>query len=254
MQLQRANTAGRFLRQRALRYLCYAGLMLASAGLSAAPAVIEVRAANAVATVLVEPAMPKVRTVALTRWVERAMHALAGYVGTFPVDKVYVAVPVGDGRGVGNGVTHATDPPSINVRVGHRVSQHEFDEDWVLVHEMAHLYVPSQPRRYRWFEEGFAVYVEAMARMQAGYKSEQATWADIDAGLHHGEPLPGEGTIDGTRRWGRVYWSGLAEMLKVDEQRKAHDGSGWIAIIRDWQRKGWDIRSSVAFDELWPGY
>jgi hypothetical protein len=73
----------------------------------------------------------------------------------------------------------------MNIRLGHHVSQRELHEDCVLVHEMAHLYLPSQPRRHRWFEEWFAVYVEAMARMHAGYKSEHETWADINAGLHH---------------------------------------------------------------------
>ena len=60
-------------------------------------------------------------------WVQRAMRALSNYPGTFPVPELCLAVRVVTGRGVGNGVTHAAGLSSINIRLGHHVSQRELD-------------------------------------------------------------------------------------------------------------------------------
>jgi hypothetical protein len=37
-----------------------------------------------------------------------------------------------------------------------------------MVHEMVHTALPDMPDRYAWLSEGLAVYVEPVARVQAG--------------------------------------------------------------------------------------
>ena len=48
--------------------------------------------------------------------------------------------------------------------------------DWVMVHEMVHTALPDMPDRYAWLSEGLAVYVEPVARVQAGDLNAREIW------------------------------------------------------------------------------
>ena len=199
---------------------------------------------------LVEPGMPAIGEAAVRRWVQRAVGAIVGDAGQFPVKNTYVVICLKAGVGAGDGTTHAIDPSVFNISIDRDVTQAQFNDDWVLVHEMAHLFVPPQSRKYRWLEEGFAVYVEAMARMQAGMRCKEDTWAAISRGLPHGQKLADEGGLDGTTRSGRIYWGGMAWMLLPQEKMQAENATGWIEVMQAWMANGWDIRSEIGFAEM----
>ena len=54
------------------------------------------------------------------------------------------------------------------MQVGRDVTPAQLMDDWVLVHEMTHLALPDMGETQSWFSEGLAVYVEGIARVQAG--------------------------------------------------------------------------------------
>jgi hypothetical protein len=58
------------------------------------------------------------------------------------------------------------------------VSLQSLNDDWVLVHEMIHLSLPAIDESHTWFAEGVAVYVEGVARDQAGNISETRLWGE----------------------------------------------------------------------------
>ncbi|MEM7406097.1 MAG: hypothetical protein AAF458_12435 [Pseudomonadota bacterium] len=199
---------------------------------------------------LVTPELPAAGADGVRRWVRRAIEAHVRYAGGFPVEAAYIAVRSMPGRGIYGGKAFATDPPVVNIQLGAGTTDSELSRDWVLVHELAHLAMPSLPRRYRWFEEGFAGYVEAMARLGAGMRPAPDTWQALVRGVAQGSRFPGEGGLHGASRWGRVYWESTSVMLRIDVSAHQLTGRGWQEILADWRRRGWDISSEVSFETL----
>ena len=201
-------------------------------------------------SILLEPSPPALGMESVQQWVQSAVESISDYAGGFPVSEVFIAVRVQGRSGVQNGRAFATDPPVINIQMGHNTTRTQLLHDWVLVHELAHLAVPSLPRAQRWFEEGLAVYVESMARVKAGTKSTSALWRDFLNGFPQGDRQPHEAGLNGTGRWGRIYWGSTALMLRMDVGLRASGKGGMPAVLAAWRQQGWDIRSNVSLPSL----
>ena len=69
----------------------------------------------------------------------------------------------------------------------------------MLVHEMTHLALPDTGEEHAWLSEGIATYVEGVARVQAGNRSETDVWAEELHAMPRGLPA-GRGPRDWTTR------------------------------------------------------
>jgi hypothetical protein len=96
--------------------------------------------------------------------------------------------------------------------------------DWVMVHEMVHLAIPYVPRRHFWAAEGLAVYVESIARIQAGHVEEKGVWRDFMRQMPKGLPQANEGLAQ-SDSWGRRYWGGALFFLLADIQMRKATGN-----------------------------
>jgi hypothetical protein len=201
-------------------------------GLTSLPFVAAAQAVDPVTvpggTIRVEFARPApaLDAAALRDWVDGSARAVAAFYGRFPVDTVRLLVTPGAGRGVGNGRTWADARGGlIRIRVGEATGAREFADDWVLVHEMTHLALPSLPDDQSWLEEGLATYVESIARAQAGALSEEAVWRGFVQGMPNGLPQRGDRGLDRTHTWGRTYWGGALFCLLADLQIRRETGN-----------------------------
>jgi hypothetical protein len=154
--------------------------------------------------------------VAMLDWVRDSASAVAAWYGRFPVARTRLVVTPMPGRGVSGGRSWAHDGGLIRIRVGEATTGAGFARDWVLVHEMTHLALPSLPEAHEWLEEGIATYVEPLARAQAGALSAEAVWAGFVRGMPNGLPQPGDRGLDRTHTWGRTYWGGALFCLLAD--------------------------------------
>jgi predicted metalloprotease with PDZ domain len=84
------------------------------------------------------------------------------------------------------------------------------------VHEMVHLALPDMEDRYAWLSEGLAVYVEPVARVQAGDLSAKEIWTAMMRDMPKGLPQAGDRGLDNTDTWGRKYWGGAMFCLFAD--------------------------------------
>ena len=75
-----------------------------------------------------------------------------------------------------------------------------------MVHEMVHLALPDMEERYSWLSEGLAVYVEPIARVQAGDLAAKEIWQAMVRDMPKGLPQAGDEGLDNTDTWGRKYW------------------------------------------------
>ena len=161
-------------------------------------------------------------------WVRRSADIVAHYYGRFPTARLTIRVVAASGDGVGGGKTYANPDAYIRVTVGRDATAAQLASDWVLVHEMTHLALPDTGESHAWLSEGIATYVEGVARVQAGNRSETDVWSEELRSMPRGLPQPGDQGLDHTHTWGRTYWGGAMFCLlaDVDIRRRTQNRSG----------------------------
>ena len=152
----------------------------------------------------------------IVEWVSRSAQIVAHYYNRFPTAKLHVRVVSEPGTGVRNGKTFGYEGGFIKIMVGRDVTENELTNDWVLVHEMTHLALPDIGEDHSWLSEGLAVYIEGIARVQAGNRTQSDVWTEELKSMPRGLPQPGDHGLDHTHTWGRTYWGGAMFCLLAD--------------------------------------
>ena len=158
----------------------------------------------------------------LLQWIERSEGIVAAYFGRFPTSSLRVQIVPQEGAGVRSGKTWAG---FIRVQVGREVTAAQLMDDWVLVHEMSHLALPDVGDNQTWLSEGLAVYVEGVARVQAGNRSQQDVFAEQMRQMPKGLPRAGEQGLDNTHTWARTYWGGAMFCFLADVEIHRRTGN-----------------------------
>ena len=152
----------------------------------------------------------------ILEWLRRSADIVSRYYARFPAASVTVRLVPQAGGGVHGGKTFANPNAYIRVQLGREVTAEQLLNDWVLVHEMTHLALPDTGEEHAWLSEGIATYVEGVARVQAGNRSETDVWAEEMRAMPRGLPQPGDRGLDHTHSWGRTYWGGAMFCLLAD--------------------------------------
>ena len=182
----------------------------------AAASVHEVKVANADIHVDVDDDAFRGGVGPIVEWVTRSAQIVAHYYDRFPTSTLRVRVVAENGAGVRSGKTFGYKGGFIRVQVGSQVTQDQLHNDWVLVHEMTHLALPDVGDEHSWLSEGLAVYVEGVARVQAGNRTQSDVWSEEIRSMPRGLPQPGDRGLDNTHTWGRTYWGGAMFCLLAD--------------------------------------
>jgi hypothetical protein len=179
----------------------------------------------------------------LLHWVQMAGEAVATYYGRYPVPRVKLQIIQVDGHGVRHGQTWGRNGGMIKIRVGTETQADELAKDWMLTHEMVHLAFPSVPDEHHWIEEGIAVYVEPIARIQAKQMTPAQMWSDLVRDMPKGLPQSGDEGLDHTHTWGRTYWGGalFCFVADVEIRRQTHNQKGLQDALRGILNGGGDI-------------
>jgi hypothetical protein len=199
----------------ALLALLVAGITLACAR-QAEASVREIRSAGADIRADIDASAFRGGDAPLVAWITRSAEIVASYYNRFPAPSLRIRVVPEDGDGVRSGKTFGYNGGFIRVQVGRDVTEGQLTNDWVLVHEMIHLALPEVGDDHAWLSEGLAVYVEGVARVQAGNRTQSDMWAEELRSMPHGLPQPGDRGLDHTHTWGRTYWGGAMFCLLAD--------------------------------------
>ena len=187
-------------------------------------------------------------------WIEKASRAVGAYYGRFPVDSVRLLIVPVEGSGVLGGTTWGYRGAAIRILLGDEADADDLDADWKMTHEMVHLALPDMDQRYNWLSEGFAVYIEPVARVQAGLLKAPDIWRDMVRDMPKGLPRHGDAGLDNTPTWGRIYWGGAMFCLlaDVDMRRRTNNRLGLQDAMRGVLAAGgnhevdWPIRKILA--------
>jgi hypothetical protein len=188
----------------------------------------------------------------IMHWIENAATSVATYYGRFPVPRDRILVmPVNDRHGVMQGTTWGDVggfPAFTRIRLGQHTTIQELTEDWMMTHELTHTGFPSQDDEHHWIEEGLAVYIEPVARVQAGFLTPEKIWADMVRDMPKGNPQPGDQGLDQTHTWGRTYWGGAQFCLLADVtiREQTHNKKGLQDALRA------IVAAGGAIDREWP--
>jgi hypothetical protein len=189
----------------------------------------------------------------IREWIGKCADAVVIYYGKFPVPQVAITLEAVDGGKVGGGRTEPGDIPHIEIHLGREADQKVLlQDDWVLVHEMIHLAFPWMNMQHNWMAEGIAVYVESIARVQAGHLKPEQIWGDFVKAMPKGLPKDGDGGLDRTASWGMTYWGGCMFCLMADIRIRQETENRFglqsalrgINAERDF-RKEWDFRDTL---------
>ena len=201
----------------------------------------------------VTPAFAKL----VDRWIRQSADAVMVYYGRFPVPQVFIRLQTNGEPGVRGGQTFPGDVPLIRIKAGaSTVETDMLKKDWVLVHEMIHLAFPWMDGRHNWMAEGIAVYVESIARVQAGHLKAAQIWGDFVKMMPRGLPKDGEGGYEVTVNWGRTYWGGAIFCLLADIAIRQQTDNRFglqhalraINAERDFRRE-WDFAETLAIGD-----
>jgi hypothetical protein len=184
-------------------------------------------------------------TAPLLQWIKRSEGIVAAYYGRFPTSSLRIQVVPQDGGGVRGGQTWAG---FIRIQVGRDVSPAQLMDDWVLVHEMTHLALPDMGEAQSWFSEGLAVYVEGIARVQAGNRTQEDVFTEQMRQMPRGMPQPGDRGLDHTHTWARTYWGGAMFCFLADVE--IHRRTGNRLGLQDAMRAV--VRASGGLSSDWP--
>jgi hypothetical protein len=184
----------------------------------------------------------------LLQWIERSSGIVSAYYGTFPTRTLRIQVVPEDGGGVRGGKTWGYHGGFIRVEVGRDVTGAQLMDDWVLVHEMTHLALPDVGDSQSWFSEGLAVYVEGVAREQAGNRTQQDVFAEQMKQMPRGMPQAGDQGLDHTHTWGRTYWGGAMFCFLADVE--IHRRTGNRLGLQDAMRAV--VKASGGLTADWP--
>jgi hypothetical protein len=162
---------------------------------------------------------------AVLDWIAKSARAISIYYGRFPVRSArLLIVPVPGGR-VQGGTTWGYRGAAIRIPLGMSADRSDLDRDWVMTHEMVHLALPDVAEPHTWLAEGMAVYIEPVARAQAGDLRDEQIWADMVRDMPKGLPGPGDGGLDDDGGWGRTYWGGAMFCLLADVEIRKRTGN-----------------------------
>ncbi len=188
----------------------------------------------------------------IVAWVQNAANSVTVYYGKFPVPRDRILVEFAAGHsGVGHGTTWGGVggfPAFTRIRIGEQTTQQDLDNDWMMTHELIHTAFPSMDDDHHWIEEGSAVYVEPIARVQNGLLRPEKIWADMRRDMPQGDPQPFDRGLDHTHTWGRTYWGGAQFCLLADVtiRKETHNQKGLQDALRAIVNAGGTI------DQDWP--
>lgn len=169
----------------------------------------------------------------LETWIGNTARHVAMLYGRFPVASLQVVVaPTPRGRGpVPWAYVSRGGGPAVHLFINAARPPGEFDRDWSLTHEMAHLFLPYVVSRDAWLFEGVPTYLQNVLMARGGAISVEEAWQRMQAGFQRGARTASDLSLArANERIGsngiylRVYWAGAALMLAADLQLRSGTG------------------------------
>jgi len=191
---------------------------------------------------------------ALASWIERSAQAVRAFYGEFPMPRTSVTLlPVSGRSTVVFGKVLPESAPGIVLLVGEHADNKALYSDWILIHELFHLGVPSFYGEGKWLDEGLATYYEPIIRVRAGLYTEAQMWDELERSLPQGMPAYTQLGLEQASDFRGIYWGGAIACLVADvEARKRNVTRGLEVGLIALRKAGgnasevWSLKDAIA--------
>ena len=184
-------------------------------------------------------------------WVTRAANAVTTYYGRFPAKHLTLKISADDRNGVHHGVTYPEDGGVIVISLGRHTAKSDLETDWMLTHEMIHLAFPSMPRQQHWIEEGLSVYVEPVARVQAGQLAPEEMWFETVRDMHQGEPQADDAGLQDALRAILNHGGVITEDWEIERALQMGDEATGTKVLVELYHEMRDKPDAIDLAEMW---
>ncbi len=161
----------------------------------------------------------------IAAWMRNAIDLASAGPAGFPAPRLHaLLVPATtDGAPVAFGSVTRGGVGSVLLFVSPKATLPSLERDWVLPHELSHLFLPYVAREHAWFSEGAATYYQEVLRARAGVLSPEEALLNIARSTQSaaregtGRTLRAESRdMHSTYAFRPVYWAGAAYFLMAD--------------------------------------
>jgi hypothetical protein len=180
----------------------------------------------------------------LREWLALGVKATRFSLGIYPTPLELFVYPRKSNQPVPWAHTRRDEPESIHFYVDTRYSLQDFQHDWTMYHEMAHLALPFLGEQYAWFSEGFASFMQyqLMATVdvlgmpiEAAYNSKispHLRWfqADINAAAIATSLME-------KRQYPAAYWGSAWYFYLAEQQLHNKHHTTLMAVIKRYQKQ-----------------
>jgi hypothetical protein len=169
---------------------------------------------------------------AVAHWLRSAVDTVS-IGGRFPAERLQVlAVVSGAGSDpVHFGMVARGGSGSVMLFVSESAREATLVSDWVLAHELSHLWFPFIDRDHAWLSEGLATYLQEVLRARGGVISGEDALTGLAQGMRSardegtGRDMRSESRdMHDTYAYRSVYWAGAAFFLIADVQLREKSG------------------------------
>jgi len=170
----------------------------------------------------------------LNAWIATSARAVRDFYEVFPVPRASVTViPIPTRGSVVFGKVMPESAPGVALLVGQHAKRKALYSDWILVHELFHLGVPSFLDEGKWLDEGLATYYEPIIRVRAGLYTETEMWTEFATSMPQGLPAFEKLGLEKADDRASIYWGGALACLVADvEARKRAPRRGLEVGVR----------------------
>ena len=194
------------------------------------------------------------------RWVLASAAQVASIYGDFPFVPIEVRVepvpggggdPVvfGQAKGIGGN-------PVVRLLLREDADDASLRRDWVAVHELLHLAMPSIRQEDAWLSEGWATWATEFLRARDGMQTEEEAWREVLRGFERGRRPTGRTLAEDSRllhrthAYMRVYWGGAAIALLLDvDLRRGPEGKSLDDALRAMREMELEDADEVSAEE-----
>jgi hypothetical protein len=167
----------------------------------------------------------------LNAWIETSARAVRDFYRVFPVPRASVTViPIPTRDSVVFGKVMPESEPGVALLVGQHAKRKALYSDWILVHELFHLGVPSFLEEGKWLDEGLATYYEPIIRVRAGLYTETEMWTEFSTSMPQGLPAFEKRGLEKADDRASIYWGGALACLVADVEARKRDSSRGLEV------------------------
>jgi hypothetical protein len=171
----------------------------------------------------------------LTEWIRLTVSGVEKSVTTYPFDvHIFFHRRQRAGEPVPWAHTERSGIQGVRFHVDPDYPLDDLLADWTAAHELSHLTIPSLNRKYAWFAEGFASYMQyqvmhvmnilSKTEMERKYQA-HITRADKRYRFHKLPFIDAAGKLRNRREYATMYWGGAVYFLQIDQALKTKGGS-----------------------------